>query len=80
MIMHLHKIIFMVKEEKKFLAEVYKICGFALMTPLAQYFLISYDLKITYLNVFIIGHFLVSFALFCFGCIMIQRAYEMVQE
>ena len=70
----------MVKEENKFLAEVYKICGFALMTPFAQYFLISYDLQITDLSIFIIGHFLVSLALFCFGAIMIQRAYEMVQE
>ena len=80
MVKNLHKIIFMLKEEDKFLAEVYKISGFALMTPLGQYFLISYDLKAIYLSIFVIGHFLVSFALFCCGCIMIQRAYEMVQE
>ncbi len=70
----------MLTEEKRFLADVYKICGFALMTPFAQYFLISYDLKISNLNIFFLGHLLLSIALFCFGAIMIQRAYEMVQE
>ena len=70
----------MITEEKRFLTDVYKICGFALMTPFGQYFLMFYDFKISYITIFSILHFLVSFALFCFGSIMIQRAYEMVQE
>lgn len=70
----------MIKEENKFLAEVYKISGFALMSPFAQYFLNSPNFKVTNLTIFSIGHILLSIVLFCCGVIMIQRAYEEVIE
>ena len=75
-----YKITSMVKEEDKFLAEVYKIAGFALMTPFAQYFLTFSSFKISNITIFSATHFLISIVLFYFGYIMIQRAYEMVQE
>ena len=70
----------MTNEEHKFLADVYKVSGFALMTPLGRYFLILSDIKITSLTIQFYIHLIVSIILFCFGGIMIQRAYEKIQE
>ena len=67
-------------EEHKFLADVYKVSGFALMTPLGRYFLILSDLRINNLTFQFYVHLVVSIILFCFGAIMIQRAYEEIQE
>lgn len=70
----------MITEEHKFLAEVYKISGFALMTPLGRYFLIFSDINLRNLTVQFFIHLIISIILFYFGVIMIQRAYEELQE
>ena len=70
----------MIKDENKFLAEVYKIAGFALMSPLGRYFLILSDLKVSDISTLFFIHIILSIVLFCFGAIMIQIAYEEVME
>ena len=50
------------------------------MTPLGKYFLIFSDLRASNLTIIFITHLIVSVVLFCFGFIMIQWAYEKVQE
>ena len=70
----------MTNEEHKFLADVYKVSGFALMTPLGRYFLILSDIRINSLTIQFYVHLTVAIILFCFGVIMIQRAYEEIQE
>ena len=70
----------MITEEQKFLAEVYKFSGFAMMTPFGRYFLIFSDIEINNLTVKFFIHILVSILLFCWGVIMLQRAYEEVME
>ena len=74
------KVINVITEEQKFLADVYKICGFALMSPFGRFFLILSDIKFDDYNLLLFIHAIVSVALFCFGFIMIQKAYEEISE
>lgn len=70
----------MATEGQKYLAEVKKIAGFALMTPFGRYFLILSEINMKDLTIMFWVHLLVSFILFCWGVIMIQKAYEEVRE
>ena len=70
----------MTNEEHEFLADVYKVSGFALMTPLGRYFLILSDIRFPDLTIQFFIYLTVSIVLFYFGVIMIQRAYEEIQE
>lgn len=71
---------YVVHEHQKFRADVFKICGFALMTPLARYFLILSDIRLNDLTLLFWIHAVISFLLFCWGVIMIQWGYEEVRE
>ena len=70
----------MVREDQKFRAEVFKICGFALMTPLGRFVLdflkSGFNGTITYF----VAELILSLILFLSGAIMIQIGYEAVQE
>ena len=70
--------IFMISEEQKFCAEVYKISAFALMTPFGRFFLFFSDLNLSDLTILFFTHLVISIVLFCYGVIMLQRAYEQV--
>lgn len=70
----------MVKEENKFVAEIYKISGFALMAPFGRYFLIFSSLKSSDITVLFFIHLIVSVILFCIGVVMIEWAYEEIKE
>jgi len=69
----------MITEDRKYQSDVFKISGFALMTPFGKFVLdiLSLGLNITtwfYVNL------LVSFALFLVGVIIIQKGYEAVTD
>lgn len=70
----------MISEDKKYLADVYKLSGFALMSPLGRFILFLSDVFLNYkeLKPILIIHLFISLVLFLCGMIMIQKGYEEV--
>lgn len=70
----------MITEEQKHLADIFKIAGFALMTPLGRIVLNIPEFNFTYLNIQYIIFALVSLALFYLGIIFMLKSIEKVTE
>lgn len=66
----------MILEEDKYRAQVFKIAGFALMTPAAKLFLEFLDFSLADINIKFIGYALVCFGLLLLGIMMLQWGYE----
>ena len=73
-------IFIMISEEQKYLADVYKLSGFALMSPFGRFILFLSDIYSSYKEPkpILIAHLLLSLVLFICGIIMIQKGYEEV--
>ena len=70
----------MLKEENKYFAEILKIAGFALMTPLGKIVLNISEIDLFKLNIFFFVNLLISLVLFYFGIIFLIRGLEEVTE
>ena len=70
----------MILERQKYRAEVFKICGFALMTPFGRFVLSTIEHGFRNLTFDSLGNLLTSFILFLFGIMAIQVGYEEVFE
>ena len=70
----------MVSEDRRYRAEVFKICGFALMTPFGKIILQLLDIGLQIITLRFFVSLLISLFLFSFGVIMLQIGYESVQE
>ena len=68
----------MISEEQKYLADVYKLCGFALMSPLGRFAFILSDIDFNLYNIKLITHLITSILLFIWGVTMIQKGYKEV--
>lgn len=70
----------MVAEYKSYQSEVFKIAGFALMTPLGRFVLNLIEIGVNNpINQLLINAF-ASFLLFLLGIMSIQRGFEIVEE
>lgn len=70
----------MISEDRKYQSDIFKITGFALMTPLGRFVLNLLELGPRGDIVSFVLNVIGSFILFFFGIIAIQRGYEFVQE
>ena len=70
----------MVSDRQRYRAEVFKIGGFALMTPLGRCVLYVLDHGFRNISFDLFINFLTSSVLFVFGIIVIQIGYEEVFE
>ena len=80
MIMHLHKIIFMVKEVDKYSAEILKIAGFALMTLFGR---VALQPTVVFNELGLTGFiFYIIFSLFLFfiGVLMLVKGYDILDK
>lgn len=67
-------------EYQKFRADVFKICGFALMTPLGRFVLRLLDHGFRSLSIDLLIEFVCSIILFMFGIMAIQVGYDELYE
>lgn len=70
----------MIKEYQKYGAEVFKIGGFALMTPLGRFVLDTLHFNFSNLTQSSVINIITSFLLFLLGIMFIQIGYETVWE
>lgn len=69
----------MITEDKKYRAEVFKICGIALMSPMGRFVLGFLEKGLQDVDIQFFIDLAGSFILFCFGIIVIQVGYEITQ-
>ena len=70
----------LIQEHQKYRAEVFKIFGIALMTPMCRVVLTFLDFGTQMFNIQYLTNVLFSLVLFVFGVIMIQVGFECVQD
>ncbi len=66
--------------EEEYLVEVYKIAGFALMSPIGKFILDIPDLNVDSLNHQFFIYLFLSILLFLIGFIMLLNGYAIVYE
>ena len=59
-------------------AEVFKIAGFALMTPIGRLILEFPNIKLTSLNIQFFFYVLIAILLFCLGIIVLTTGLEII--
>lgn len=70
----------MIAEYKSYQSEVFKISGFALMTPLGRFILNLIEVGVNYSIIQFFINAFIAFLLFILGIMAIQRGFEIVEE
>ena len=70
----------MINEEQKQLSEIYKISGFALMTPVGQIILSIPNLTLQDLNIKFFLYLILACLFFYFGMILLVKSLEEVTD
>jgi putative Mn2+ efflux pump MntP len=70
----------MIYEDRKYQAELFKIGGFALMTPLGKYIIDLLQAGVINFKINPVISFVASFLLFLLGVIMLQRGFEKLRK
>ena len=71
---------YMVTKRDEFVAEIFKIAGFAMMTPLGKFILDFPYLKKENININMIIYIIISVALCYFGIIVALRGIDILEK
>ena len=68
----------MITEEQKYRSEIFKISGFATMSPFGRLFLQPIEIFTTYGTMASVCYIIISVGLFLIGLLLILKGYESV--